>query len=286
MHSVDKNVPIVSIGFDGYDLESAIRGLAKTDSKNVILCCIDGFTKHVIPEEMSQAEWERSRDLVRRAGLNFYGLFGHCSISSDEDLAKLEKRMRYTRFMGGDYIDTNAGPAGTEKRFYKNLARVVDLAEELDLTVCLETHGDMIRTGADGHRLFEKIRSPRIRISYDAANVYFYNEGTVDPAADLQEALPHVGMVHFKGVHHNQDKSEWGFPLIEESVTTPIFDYDRFFDVLQDHRYAGMVAIELEGRFRHVKGKGFVIDPVWPEGEVVDKYNRDISYLAGRLSWM
>lgn len=283
---MDKNVPIVSIGFDGYELEPTVRGLAKTDSRNIILCCIDGFTKHVIPEEMSQAQWQRSRDLVRDAGLNFYGLFGHCNISSDEDMIKLEKRMRYTRYMGGDYIDTNSGPVGSEKRFHENLARVIDLAEELNLCVCLETHGDMIRTGADGRRLFEKIHSPRIRISYDPANIYFYNEGTVDPAQDLREALPYVGMIHFKGVHHNEDKSEWGFPLIEESVTTSIFDYDRFFGLLEDSRYSGMVAIELEGRFRHVRGKGFVIDPVWPETEVVEKYNRDIDYLSRRLSWM
>ncbi len=283
---MDKNVPIVSIGFDGYELQPTVSGLAKTDSKNVILCCIDGFTKHVIPEEMSQEAWRHSRDLLRRAGLDFYGLFGHCNISSGEDLAKLEKRMRYTRYMGGDYIDTNSGPIGTEKGFYENLARVVELADELDLTVCLETHGDMIRTGADGRRLFAKIRSPRIRISYDPANIYFYNHGKVNPAEDLLEALPYVGMVHFKGVGHSADKSEWGFPLIEESVTTEVFDYDRFFQVLQDNRYDGMVAIELEGRFHHVEGKGFVIDPVWPEEEVVEKYNRDIRYLSRRLSWM
>ena len=140
--------------------------------------------------------------------------------------------------------------------------------------------------GADGRRLFEKIRSPRVRISYDPANVYFYSHGGVRPADDLPGALPYVGMVHFKGVHHNDDKSEWGFPLIEESIGTPAFDYDRIFQVLQDNRYEGRVAIELEGRLRHVEGQGFVIDPVWPEQEVVEKYNRDIRYLARRLSWM
>jgi sugar phosphate isomerase/epimerase len=108
----------------------------------------------------------------------------------------------------------------------------------------------------------------------------------VNPAEDLLEALPHVGMVHFKGVQHSEDKSEWGFPLIEESVTTPMFDYERVFQILEENRYDGMVAIELEGRFRHVEGTGFVIDPVWPEEEVVEKYNRDIRYLSGRLSWM
>ena len=110
---MDKNIPLVSIGFDGYDLAAAVQGLAKTDSRNVILCCIDGFTKHVIPEEMDAQAWEATRALVMRSGLSFFGLFGHCNLSDNGDLPKLKKRMEFTRFMGGGYIDTNAGHKGT-----------------------------------------------------------------------------------------------------------------------------------------------------------------------------
>ena len=201
---MDSNIPLVSIGFDGYPLDGALKGLAKTASRNVILCCIDGFTKHVIPEEMDEQEWVNTREMVAANGLTFYGLFGHCNLSDSLDIVKLRKRMQYTRFMGGSYIDTNAGHKGTETQFYANLPQVVDLAEELDLTVCLETHGDMLQTGSDCARLFKKIHSKRMRVSYDPANVYFYNHGAVNPAEDVKAALAHIGMIHFKGVSHTR----------------------------------------------------------------------------------
>jgi sugar phosphate isomerase/epimerase len=283
---MDTNIPLVSIGFDGYDLASTVRGLAKTSSKNAILCCIDGFTKHVIPEDMDDRGWTETRKLVQESGLTFFGLFGHCNLSDDEDQTKLRKRMEYTRFMGGGYIDINAGHKGTEKQFFKNLPKVLDLAERLDLTVCLETHGDMLQTGKDCADLFRKIDSKRIRVSYDPANVYFYNHGGVDPAEDIKRALEHIGMIHFKGVSHSPDQRKWSFPLVKESVSNAIFDYERFFRVIEAGHYRGMVAIELEERFRHETGKGFEIDPVWPEGKVVQKYNEEIAWLAAKLSWL
>jgi sugar phosphate isomerase/epimerase len=283
---MDSNIPLVSIGFDGYTLEGAVAGLAKTRSRSAILCCIDGFTKHVVPEQMSQEEWEASRRLVRAAGLSFFGLFGHCNLSDDADLAKLEKRMRYTRFMGGGYMDTNAGHKGTESGFTRNLPRVVELAEELDLTVCLETHGDMLQTGKDCASLFKKVRSRRIRVSYDPANIYFYNRGSVSPTEDVKYAMEYVGMVHFKGVNHTPDRSAWSFPLVKDSAKNAVFDYDLFFRALKDAGYQGMTAIELEERFRHQEGKGFTIDPVWPEALVVEKYDAEIAYLKDRLSWL
>ena len=65
-----------------------------------------------------------------------------------------------------------------------------------------------------------------------------------------------------------------------------MFDYDRIFSVLEAAKYKGMVAIELEERFRHEEGKGFIIDPVWPEEKAVEKYNEEIASLRSRLTWL
>jgi sugar phosphate isomerase/epimerase len=276
------DIPIVSIGFDGYDLETALRGLSKTKSRNVVLCCIDGFTKHVIPEEMSRDDWQISKDLFAEYDLNFYGLFGHCNLSDPNDLDKLKKRMEYTRFMGGDYIDTNAGPEGRVEEFHKNLPQVVELAEDLNLTVCLETHGDMLITGKEARKVFDRVESRRIRVSYDPANVYFYTRGRVDPTRDVEQIYEYIGMIHFKGVRSGSDGTEWSFPAMTEAV----IDYDRFFDVMQSRNYTGMIAVELEGRFRFEEKRGFVIDPVWPEEKVVGLYDREIGYLKDKLNWM
>jgi len=51
--------------------------LSKTNSKNVILCVIDGFAKDVIPEEMSHDDWEAITKIYKKYNLNFYGLADH-----------------------------------------------------------------------------------------------------------------------------------------------------------------------------------------------------------------
>jgi sugar phosphate isomerase/epimerase len=276
------DMPIVSIGFDGYDLENTLKGLSKTKSKNIILCCIDGFTKHVVPEEMSEKAWQQSKKLMEENGLHFYGLFGHCNLSDEKDLQKLRKRMRYTRYMGGSYIDTNAGPKGQEKGFFNNLPEIIGLAEELDLVVCLETHGDMLETGEMASKIFEKINSQRIRLSYDPANVYFYTRGRVDPNRDVQFIFDHIGMLHFKGVSFDAGDNRWSFPLVKGAD----IDYGTFFNALRKLDYRHMVAIELESRFHFEEEQGFTIDAVWPEEKVIEAYNEEIDHLTSRLDWI
>ena len=276
------DIPLISIGFDGYELEDTLKGLAKTNSKNIVLCAIDGFTKHVIPEEMDMSDWEKTKLLFNKYNLNFYGLAGHCNISDDSDMEKMEKRMRYTGFMGGKYIDTNAGHKGTEENFYKNAKEIIDLAEELDIVVCLETHGDMVESGASGQKLLEKIKSPRIRIGYDPANVYFYSRGIIDPIEDLKYALDYTGIIHFKGVSHNESESKWFFPDMQSSI----FDYDKFFNILENYNYNKMIAIEVEGMLKFEEGKGFSEDPAWPQEKIIGAYNTEIEYLSNKLFWM
>ncbi len=71
MTKMKEDVPLISIGFDGYNAAEALEGLSKTNSKNIILCAIDGFTKHVIPEEMSLENWEEIKELYKKYNLCF-----------------------------------------------------------------------------------------------------------------------------------------------------------------------------------------------------------------------
>lgn len=277
-----EDIPLISIGFDGYNVAEALEGLSKTNSKNIILCAIDGFTKHVIPEEMNHDDWEAIRKIFKKYNLNFYGLAGHCNISDDNDIKKMIKRMEFVKFMGGRYIDTNAGHKGTENNFYKNLNKIISVAEKLDLMVCLETHGDLVDSGKSGHKLLEKLDSKRIKIGYDPANVYFYSRGMIDPADDVKFVLDNIGIMHFKGVCYNEDKSKWSFPTIEKSS----FYYNDFFKVLEDYKYKGMIALEVEGRLSFEENKGFSQSPVWDKNKIINSYNSEIEYLKQKLYWI
>ncbi len=274
-----EDIPLISIGFDGYNLAETLEGFSETKSKNIILCAIDGFTKHVIPEEMNIGDWEEVRELFKKNNLNFYGLAGQCNISDDSDIEKMIKRMKFTNFMGGRHADTNAGHKGTESNFYKNINQIIDLAEELDLTICLETHGDMIDSAKSGRKLLDRVNSDRIKIAYDPANVYFYSRGRLNPSEDIKYAMDNIGIIHFKGVYHNKDKSKWSFPVMKESG----FSYTDFFKVLAESDYRGRIALEVEGRLRFEENKGFFEDPVWDKERIINAYNSEIEYLKQKL---
>jgi len=277
-----EDLPLISIGFDGYNIAEALESLSKINSKNIVLCAIDGFTKHVIPEEMSADDWEEIKKLYIKYNLNFYGLAGHCNISDDNDMEKMSKRMKFTNFMGGCYIDTNAGEKGTERSFYFNIDRIINLAEELNLIVCLETHGDLIDSGKSAHKLLNKVNSERIKVGYDPANVYFYSRGMIDPAEDVKYAMDDIGIIHFKGVHHDKSKLKWNFPIIEESS----FNYDSFFKVLEDYKYSKMVALEVEYRLSFEENKGFSEKTIWDKERIINIYNSEIDYLKRKLFWI
>jgi sugar phosphate isomerase/epimerase len=279
---VQRDIPLVSIGFDGYSLEDTLKGISKIRSREVCLCAVDGFTQHVTPESMSRAEWKETKLLFEKYGLNFYGLEGHCDVSNKENMPKLRKRIEFTNFMMGKYIDVNAGPKGSERNFFKNIGEIIELADEYDLLIFLETHGDIIKSGKNGKELLKKINSPRIKICYDPANVYFYSNGDINPIEDVEDSFEFIGMIHFKGVTHNQNKSQWSFPLMASSI----FNYEEFFQVLKEHRYVGMIALELEKQLRFNKKEGFINDPGWTVAEIVEAYNAEIEYLENRLAWM
>jgi sugar phosphate isomerase/epimerase len=278
------DIPLVSIGFAGCSLEDMLGGISKTKSRSVCPCAVDGVSLQIAPEIMGTDEWYSVRSSFEAHGLRFYGLEGHCDISDGGNLEKIRKRMAFTRFMGGRYIDLNAGPRSKSGRegFFRNVAKVCEYAEEFDLLVCLETHGDLIGSGKEACGMLDRAGCGRLQLCYDAANVYFYSRGSIDPVEDLRYALDCTGLIHFKGVAHDPGQGLWSFPAMKDSP----FSYEDFFEVLESNRYGGMVALEVEQMYSYTEQAGFTRGPGWTEDRIVAAYDFEIDYLSRRLSWM
>jgi sugar phosphate isomerase/epimerase len=277
-----KNVPLISVGFDGYSLAEAVKHLAKTGTDNICLCALDELTQHVVPERSNPAEWQQVKTLLENNGLQLYGLEGHTDLSNKDNIDKIKKRMDFTRFMGGRYFDTCAGPAGREKTFIRNLEEISVYADELDLFFCLETHGDIIGPAKDAAWIFDRLRSDRVRLCYDPANVYFYSRGSVDPIEDLPYAMEYLELMHFKGVRYDEAAGEWRFPSMNDAP----FVFDDIFRILDNYSYQGMVALENEMMFGYREGKGLAKDPPWRPDEIVDAYRQEMKYLSEHLDWL
>lgn len=79
----------------------------------------------------------------------------------------------------------------------ENLKRVVELAEEAEVTIALENHTDF-RT-ADFRHFFDEINSPRLAVTLDTGNMVPVQE---DSVAFAKEFSPRIVNCHLKGVHY------------------------------------------------------------------------------------
>ena len=269
------NVPIITVGFDGYLLEDTLKGVSKTNSSGLSLCAVDGLTQHVNPERMSIKEWENVKRLINENNLTFYGLEGHCDLSNSDNLERIRKRIEFTHFLGGKYLDLDGGQKSKIDDFFKNISKIIKLAEKFNIIVCFETHKGLIETGKGSLKLLKRIGSPYIRISYDPANVYFYSNGKINPSEDIKYILDFIYIIHLKGVSHNDSKTKWKFPQMEKSN----INFKEFFHILKQSNYNNMFAIEVETIFNYTKKKGFYKEKNWPIANIIEAYNIELKYL-------
>ena len=269
------DVPIITVGFDGYSLEDALEGVSKTNSSGLSLCSVDGLTQHVNPEQMSKKEWENVKRLIDKNNLTFHGLEGHCDISNSDNLERIRKRIEFTKFLGGKYLDLDGGPKERINDFYENINKIIKMAEKSNIIICLETHKGLIETGRGSSKLLKRIDSPYIKISYDPANVYFYSNGKINPSEDIKYILDFIYIIHLKGVSHNENMTEWQFPQMDKSI----IDFKEFFNTLKKNNYKEMFGIEVETIFDYTKKDGFYKKGIWSINDIVKAYNIEIKYL-------
>jgi sugar phosphate isomerase/epimerase len=120
------------------------------------------------------------------------------------------------------------------------LRAIGDAASAHGVTVALETHPDLCENATVSLRTMEAVNHPHIRLNFDTANVYYYNEG-VDGVAELRKVAPYVAAVHLKDT--NGGYKTWNFPTLGEGVV----DYKEVFGVMNAVGMRGPFTMELEG---------------------------------------
>ena len=123
---------------------------------------------------------------------------------------------------------------------YGRLREVGDACAEHDVTVVMETHPDLVTNGDTARRTMENVGHPNVRINFDTANVYYYNEG-IDEIAELRKVLEYVGGVHLKDTYGGFHAHH--FPALGQGVV----DYVAVFRALNEAGFYGPFTIELEG---------------------------------------
>lgn len=86
----------------------------------------------------------------------------------------------------------------------------------------------------------EAIKHPAVRVNFDTANVYFYNQN-VTAVGELGKVIDYVASVHLKDTTGGYE--DWTFP----TLGTGVVDFAEVFRMLNARGFAGPFTMELEG---------------------------------------
>jgi len=192
-------------------------------------------------------EWE-VEEIVHKAelyGLRIVATGGPCNVLTADGVTELQQAIRVAADLDADVFDTaslsfqgkDADQIAREtRRFCDNMQRAADIAGEVGVVICLETHGGMTGTVERCLQTMAQINHPNVGIGFDPANIIYY-EGA-DPLADLDELLPFIGHVHAKDCVTTDGRT--GFV----TVGTGELPWRRVLTQLDEGGFGGYVTVE------------------------------------------
>ena len=227
--------------YSKFSLERALDGIARCGLKYVELAAIAGHTDHVVPENMSDADYDALNKALADRGLEAISISGHVDPTQEGSIQKLKNRIILANKVGAEFVNTLAGHPHTDEEtqaLFAELRKIGDFAREHDVTVCFETHGGIMGKSADCRKTIETINHPNIRINYDPANIiYFIGDRPEDDIHGVIDLISHF---------HIKDKiggpNEWNFP----AIGTGTIDYKKVIGSLLASGYTGPFSFELE----------------------------------------
>ena len=229
-----------------YTFKEALDGISRAGFRSVELSSVPGWTEHV-RRGADDEEIQNVKNLLAQYRLVPVSLSGHSDLVSDEGVGEFRKALDLCRALGIDMITTSTGGhadtsgGGIDEQREAFLARIGPLADEAaadGITICLETHGGLLATGAMAADLVRRIGKPNVGINYDPGNVIFY--GDTRPEQDVASAVDLINHVHVKD--QIGGAGVWHFP----TIGTGEIDYAAIFTALDAAGFAGPCSIELE----------------------------------------
>ncbi|GMU23286.1 MAG: hypothetical protein AMXMBFR13_33670 [Phycisphaerae bacterium] len=140
----------------------------------------------------------------------------------------------------------------------QTLAKAIDIAEGAGVTLAFEPEvSNVVESAAKGRRLLDEIRSPRLKVIMDGANLF--PAGTLPRMREiLREAFELLGdeivLVHAKDLSADGEAGH-------EAAGTGLLDYDCYFECMRSSGFDGPVVLhglteaQLPASMAFVRGK-------------------------------
>lgn len=194
----------------------------------------------IISENTSPELIAQFKQLAAENNVHITSAFGHADLRTKEGVEALKKQAQIAHELGARYYTLSAPERSTV--VYDHLLELADYVLRFGMLITMETHPPLVPDAKGGLQTMRDLNHSNIRINFDTANPYYYNE-EIDLLAELEQLAPYVAHVHLK--ESRKRFKDWYFPALGEGEGC--IDFPGIFRILESVGFRGPFSLELEG---------------------------------------
>lgn len=218
-----------------------------------------------------ESDWPAIRADLEKHGLAASSVGHGIDLSKPEAVASFEHTARCAKAFGSRIIFLSVKTGGLPlPEAYAIMRDFGDIARAHTATIALETHPDLVTNGDIGVATMKGVNHPNVKLNYDSANLYYYNQG-IDGIVELKKFLPWLGAVHLKETDGGY--KTWYFPGLHEG--RGIVNFPEIFRICHEIGFYGPFTLEIEG----CEGENLTQTQVFERMANTAKYLRSINAL-------
>ena len=244
-----------TLAYEGYELTTALREIAKIGANHVELGYTRGWTEGLTEAHFSEASAVDINRLLSDLGLSSIALSAHIDLTTEDAVDELKRRIDFGKRLGVKIVNTKVGARSGRNQFEKNIEHIAEYAESMNIIIGLENPSEgtdqIITSGKTGAEVAKRIDSDFIKLNYDFGNAFTYSKGEVDPAFDYKEALPYACYLHLKDVNKIDDG--WVFSQIGQGMV----NYDTILKELVEEKK--ILPLSIEHLFIYTATKNLIV---------------------------
>ncbi len=188
------------------------------------------------PEDVDRLKAELSKH-----DLTALSIGGSLDLVNEDGIDKFDPLLNGAVSMGAKiiFVSAHASKDIPGEVTYERLRKIGDKAAAHGVTVCMETHPILCHNGDESLKTMKGVNHPNIRLNFDTANIYYYNEN-IDTVVELKKVAEYVGAVHLKDT--DGKPRSFDFPPLGEGIV----DFPEVFRILNEIGFHGPFTFELE----------------------------------------
>jgi L-ribulose-5-phosphate 3-epimerase len=220
-----------------------------------------GFERIECPTTPSEADAQAMKDAAQKTGLPIHSVMNmdHWKFPfSSDDPAVVEKSLagartsiRNAHLWGAETVLLVPGVVNAQtsygdayKRSQVALRKLIPLAEELKVTICLEeVWNKFLLSPLEFAKYVDEFESPRVRAYFDVGNVVLYGY----PQDWIRTLGKRIAKLHIKDFSFRRDPATKDLVARWVGLGEGDIDWPSIYDALKEIGYQGTATVELEG---------------------------------------